>query len=87
MSVITEVHNEMELYKALKLDVECIGINNRNLKTLKIDQRLSKNCPQKFQINIKIESGISSNEEIKEYSNFGADAFLLRKFNEIKKYI
>ncbi len=34
MSVITEVHNEMELYKALKLDVECIGINNRNLKTL-----------------------------------------------------
>ena len=50
MSVITEVHNEKELYKALKLDVECIGINNRNLKTLKIDLRLSKNCPQKFQI-------------------------------------
>ena len=32
MSVITEVHNEKELYKALKLDVECTGINNRNLK-------------------------------------------------------
>ena len=37
MSVITEVHNEKELYKALKLEVECIGINNRNLKTLKTD--------------------------------------------------
>ena len=79
MSVITEVHNEMELYKALKLDVECIGINNRNLKTLKIDLKTFKKLSPKIPDNIiKIcESGISSNEEIKEYSNFGADAFLV----------
>ena len=50
MSVITEVHNEKELYKALKLDVECIGINNRNLKTLKIDLKTFKKLSPKFQI-------------------------------------
>ena len=79
MSVITEVHNEKELYKALKLDVECIGINNRNLKTLKIDIKTFKKLSPKIPDNIiKIcESGISSNDEIKEYSDLGADAFLV----------
>ena len=79
MSVITEVHNEKELYKALKLEVECIGINNRNLKTLKIDLKTFKKLSPKIPDNIfKIcVSGISSNEEIKEYSNLGADAFLV----------
>ena len=79
MSVITEVHNERELYKALKLEVECIGVNNRNLKTLKIDLKTFKKLSPKIPNNIiKIcESGISSNEEIKEYSNYGADAFLV----------
>ena len=33
MSVITEIHNQEELDRALKINVECIGINNRNLKT------------------------------------------------------
>lgn len=79
LSVITEVHDEKELDKALKLNVECIGINNRNLKTLEIDLNTFKKLSPKIPDNIiKIcESGISSNEEIKEYSDFGADAFLI----------
>lgn len=91
LSVITEVHDENELYKALKLNVECIGINNRNLKTLKIDLNTFKKLSPKIPDNIiKIcESGISTNEEIKEYSNLGADAFLigesLMKSNNIYK--
>ncbi|MFL2662120.1 MAG: indole-3-glycerol phosphate synthase TrpC [Alphaproteobacteria bacterium] len=91
LSVITEVHDENELYKALKLNVECIGINNRNLKTLKVDLNTFKKLSPKIPDNIiKIcESGISSNKEIKEYSNLGADAFLigesLMKSNNIYK--
>jgi indole-3-glycerol phosphate synthase len=79
MDVICEVHDEDELKRALKIDVKCIGINNRNLKTLKIDLKNFKKLSPKIPDNIiKIcESGISSNEEIKEYSNFGADAFLV----------
>ena len=36
MDVICEVHDEQELLRAKKLKVNCIGINNRNLKTLSI---------------------------------------------------
>ncbi len=79
MDVICEVHDEDELKRALKVDVKCIGINNRNLKTLEIDINtfsfLSKKIPNGI---IKIcESGISTNEELKKISNEGADAFLI----------
>ena len=50
MDVICEVHDYQELSRALQLNVECIGINNRNLNTLKIDLKtfnnLSKSIPK-----------------------------------------
>lgn len=82
MDVICEVHNDEELSRALKLEVECIGINNRNLKTLEINLEtfniLSKSIPRGI---IKIcESGIDSNFQINHFSNNGADAFLIGEF-------
>ena len=79
MDVICEVHDEQELKRALKLGVNCIGINNRNLKTLEINHKtfdnLSRQIPKDV---IKIcESGISTKEQLEEYSNIGADAFLI----------
>ena len=79
LDVIVEVHNNEELERALNLNVECIGINNRNLKTLEVDlttfMKLSKKIPSDV---LKIcESGISDNKQLKEFKRYGADAFLV----------
>jgi len=62
MDCIAEVHTEEELSRALNCNAEIIGINNRNLDTLKIDinttLRLAEKVPRgKIIIS---ESGISS---------------------------
>lgn len=66
MTVLVEVHNEEELQRALKLQTKFIGINNRDLKTLKIDlsttERLAQMIPPGYVI--VCESGISSYREI-----------------------
>ena len=79
MDVICEVHNEEELSRAIKLEVNCIGINNRNLKTLNIDKNtfdlLSSKIPD---TTTKIcESGLTCNDDLKKFTKSGADAFLI----------
>ena len=79
MDVICEVHDEEELLRAIKLEVNCIGINNRNLKTLKVDKNtfglLSSKIPNKT---IKIcESGLTCNDDLKKFTKSGANAFLI----------
>ena len=91
MDVICEIHDEEELKRAIKLKVECIGVNNRNLKTLKVSlenfKKYSRMIPSDI---IKIcESGIKNNKNMRELSLFGADAFLvgesLMRSNDILK--
>ena len=79
MDVICEIHNSEELERILKLNVRCIGINNRNLKTLEINPNtfniLSRRIPDNV---IKIcESGINYNKQLYDYTKNGADAFLI----------
>ena len=79
MDVICEVHDEEELLRAIKLKVNCIGINNRNLKTLTVDKNtfhfLSTKIPNKT---IKIcESGLTCNDDLKKFTKSGANAFLI----------
>ena len=79
LSILVEVHDEEELRRALSFNVDCIGINNRNLKTLKIDlntfKKLSKLIPKG--ITKVCESGISKNSQLLDMTNSGADAFLI----------
>ena len=79
MDVICEVHDDIELNRAIDLKVECIGINNRNLKTLEINLENFQSLVKKIPENIfKIcESGIKKNSDLNFLSLQGAQAFLI----------
>ena len=79
LEVLVEIHNNQELEKCLLNSVDIIGVNNRNLKTFKVDIEnsinLSKLIPENF---LKIsESGISSAKEISILREHGFKGFLI----------
>ena len=80
MDVLVEVHDEAEIERALKLKSRLIGINNRDLKTMKTDlattARLIPKIP-KDQYFIVSESGIESPADIKQLLGAGAQGFLI----------
>ena len=67
MDALVEVHDEAELERALGLDAEMIGINNRNLKTFVTDMgvtlRLAPKVPR--DVLVVAESGISAPADLK----------------------
>ena len=71
MSVIVEVHTVEEAKKALKFKDALIGINNRNLKTLKTDINTTYDIHDVL-INhsgpLISESGIKTKDELSELS-------------------
>ena len=79
ISVIVEVHTVDEAKKALKYKNAMIGINNRNLKTLKIDLnntiKLSKLIPNKY--DIVCESGLNTNKDLRTMEKLGINKFLV----------
>lgn len=76
---LVEVHNEEEMERALKLDAEIIGVNNRNLKdfTIELDttRRLSKMVPEEKVF--VAESGIITDEDVRFLKQCNVDAFLI----------
>lgn len=87
MDALVEVHDEQEMERALKLDAEIIGVNNRDLRdfSIKLDttKRLSSMVPEgKVFV---AESGIVSDEDVKYLKDCRVDAFLIgRAFMEAK---
>ncbi len=67
MDVLVEVHDEPELERALNLDADLIGINNRNLKTfvtdLNVTLRLAHHIPR--DVHVVAESGLSALADLK----------------------
>lgn len=76
---LVEIHTENELEKADFCKAKIIGINNRNLSTLKTDLGVSKRIAPLFQdYHIPIEaSGISKKEDIKHGLDSGIFNFLV----------
>ncbi|WP_285766465.1 indole-3-glycerol phosphate synthase TrpC [Peribacillus sp. SI8-4] len=80
LDVLTEIHDEAELERALELKAELIGINNRNLKTFKVDlavtERLAKLLDPKHHLIIS-ESGIKTKEDVLRVKKAGAVGILV----------
>ncbi len=75
---IVEVHNESELENALSTDTGIVGINNRDLTTMKVDISTTEKLAPLISDRIIIsESGISSPEEALRMIDAGADAVLV----------
>lgn len=79
MDVLVETHDEAEIKRALEIDADLIGINNRNLKTLDVDiattERLAPLVPED-RILIS-ESGLYSKADLDRMAAAGALCFLV----------
>jgi len=79
MAVLFEVHDMKELETALKLNAPVIGINNRDLNTLKIDLARTFELKTEMPANkiVISESGIDTREHVLRLSEAGVDAVLV----------
>jgi indole-3-glycerol phosphate synthase len=89
MDPLVEVHSDEDLKKAVGCGADIIGINNRDLKTLKVDpnnaKRLLRQIPKNM--TVVVESGFTKHDELLEYKSLGIHSFLigsaLMKANDI----
>lgn len=67
MDALVEVHDQVELDRALGLDAEFIGINNRNLRTFETTLQTSINLAVGVPegVHLVSESGVNSHDDIK----------------------
>jgi indole-3-glycerol phosphate synthase len=79
MDTLVEVHDQSELERAMRLDLDMIGINNRNLHTF--ETQLSTTLDLLDQIPgdclVVTESGIHSSEDVKLMRDHGVNSFLV----------
>lgn len=82
IAALVEVHSQESLQKLHGLPFDLLGINNRDLKTLKVDTNttvalLEKNKEELKNKIVISESGIESREEIAEMEKKGVHGFLI----------
>ena len=79
MEALVEVHDEAEMELAVRSGATIIGINNRDLSTLRVDLDTSRRLlPLAPRDAVKVvESGISSPDDVRRFRSLGADAFLV----------
>ena len=70
LDILTEVHSESELERAIALDAKIIGINNRNLKDLSIDLATTEKLATKIPDDKLVisESGIQTHSDVRRLS-------------------
>ena len=79
LKILLEAHTQQEFENACKTDADIIGINNRNLDTLKIDLNTTKKILENTDYSkiVISESGIESEEDIRFLHKCGAKGYLI----------
>ena len=85
LAVLVEVHDEEELERAQKISPVLIGVNNRNLKTFKVDLATTERLAAKLYASPAVrhssllvaESGIHTRADVDRVQKCGAGAILV----------
>jgi len=77
---LVEVHDEKDLEQAIESGATLIGVNNRNLRTLRVDLSTAKKLVPRIPrrgVTIVIESGIKEPSELPRFQQWGVHAVLI----------
>ncbi len=79
LDVLVEVHTLEELDRALAIDTQIIGINNRDLTTFKVDLTVTETLSEQVPAGVLLvsESGIRTAEDSRRARAAGADGILV----------
>lgn len=79
MAALIEVHNEMELERALEIGPRIVGVNNRNLRTFEVDLETTARLRPLIPAGVILvaESGVHMRADVARLSAIGADAMLV----------
>ena len=79
MDTLVEVHDSNELYRALKLKLPMLGINNRNLKNFEVSLQTSIDLLSEIDDDklVITESGITSKTDVELMHNHNVFGFLI----------
>jgi indole-3-glycerol phosphate synthase len=84
LGVLVEVHDEAELERALRSNAHLIGVNNRDLKTFKVDLATTERLAKLMKVEgaeveriLVAESGIHSRRDVERLRDCGAGAILV----------
>jgi indole-3-glycerol phosphate synthase len=79
MAALVEVHSRAELDLALALSPRIVGVNCRDLRTLRVDQTVSLDLVDAIPDDVVAvaESGLDSHDDLCRFRDRGYDAFLV----------
>ncbi len=80
LEVLLETHNESEFQSAIETDADMVGINNRDLRTLKVDIKITERILKNYDSHGKVvvsESGVMTPADLLFLRGCGAQAFLI----------
>ena len=79
LDVLLEVHTKKEMERAVRTNADVIGINSRDLDTLRIDDGAFCRVARGFELDrpLVAESGIREPEDVRRLRACGADALLV----------